>query len=247
MPGTVNLSTMVTRCRRRADMENTTFVTDAEIQEMVEASLGELIDLLIMYSGDSSWMSARTSGQDTTAGTETYTVYTNNVDMVEADIYKVLGVEVQFQGKWRRLKRWSHWQNSLLEDISGWNHENAVRYKFNWQPTMGSEAQISFEPTPQGVHSFRVIYIPYPADWSDAGFTNFLGYTGWEEYIICDVAMKMLEKEESDVTHLARRLQIQRDRLQHHAQTMSMGEGHSVRDVHLDAEYTDIHLPWYTA
>lgn len=244
MPGTVNLSTMVTRVRRRADMENTDFVSDAEIEEYVEASFGELVDLLIMYSGDATWMSTVTGGQSTVAGTETYSIYTNDVDMIDADVYKVLGVEVKFDGKWRRIGNFKHWQNSWLEDQSGWSGPGSVKYKVQWQTTLGSEATITFEPAPSAVHEFRVLYIPYPADWSTGGFTNFLGYTGWEEYIIVDAAMKCLEKEESDVSHLARRMEIQRDRLTHHAQSMNMGEGSIIRDIYGGVIYDEDHLRW---
>ncbi len=246
MPGTVNLATMVTRVRRRADMENTTFVTDAEIEEYVEASLGELIDLML-EEGGGDWMLTATQGQSTAAGTDTYQIYTNDIDMANANVYKVLGVEVQFNGKWRRLRRFSHWQGSRLEDLSGWTSENSVYYKVLWQPTMGADAKIQFEPAPQGVHTFRVLYIPYPSDWSSGGFTNFLGFTGWEEYVIVDAAMKCLEKEESDTKHLMVRLARLQERIRHHAKTMNYGEGDAIRDVSANTIFGDDLLPWETA
>ena len=36
-----------TRARRRADMENSTFVTDAEIQDYLNSSIAELHDFMV--------------------------------------------------------------------------------------------------------------------------------------------------------------------------------------------------------
>jgi hypothetical protein len=58
-------------------------------------------------------------------------------------------------------------------------------------------SNMKFVPQPSGVQTIRVWYAPQAADLSSDSDT-FQGINGWEEYIIVDVCIKMLTKEESD-------------------------------------------------
>jgi hypothetical protein len=53
MPGYRELADIVLQVRRRSDMVNTNFVTDAEIEQYVQDSWGEYIDLMIENGGES--------------------------------------------------------------------------------------------------------------------------------------------------------------------------------------------------
>ncbi len=52
----VSLADLITRCRQRADMVNTQFVTDPEITGYLNESLGELYDLIIQNAGNEFFM-----------------------------------------------------------------------------------------------------------------------------------------------------------------------------------------------
>lgn len=245
MPGTVTIADMRTRVRRRADMENSSFVSDTELDEYIEGSYGELVDLILEHGGG-DFMAASTPANPTVAGTDSYSIYSNVGDLTEALIYRVLGVEVQFNGKWRRIGRFMHWQRVSREDQNGWASQHSVKYSINWLPGPGENANIQFEPTPQAVHQFRVIYIPYPADWSTGGFTTFQGFTGWDEYIVIDAAMKCLEKEESDIQALLLRKQLMTQRIRQAVSNMNFGEGYSLRDMYEGDYIGPESLPWTT-
>lgn len=250
MPGVKTQAELVTLVRQRCDNVNTTFVTDAEIQTYLEGSLGELLDLVIEEGGADHFL-AVTPTISTVAGTEEYTIYSNDDPSTVAPIYKVVAVEAQFGGKWRRLANYAFWQRLSLEDTSGWSNEHSTFYRINFQFLGGTSAsarpgaKIRFIPTPQAVHSVRVVYIQYPGDWSNGDFTGLQSYSGWSEMIVCDAAAKILEKEESDSSHLLARKAVAMDRIRHHARTMNHGEGDSIRDMY--ESYQIDHLPWRTS
>jgi len=239
MPGPVTLAELTTQVRRRADMENTQFVTDVEIQAYLEGSLGELWDIVLEEGGGDHYVMT-TPTDSTAAGTQDYILYSNLTSQVVAPVYRVLGVEALFSGKWRRLRRFSFWETAKAEDISGWSDESMVQYRVYFPGVGGSTdstragAVVRFIPTPQAVHSFRVRYVQYPPDWSDGDFAAFQSYSGWDEFIVCDAAAKCLEKEESSAQHLYMRKAAALDRIRHASRSMNHGEGHQMRDVYED-------------
>lgn len=202
MPGAVALSDLVTRVRRRADLENTTFVTDSEVEEEVEQSLGALYDLVIGVNGGGFWQQV-TEANPTAAGTATYTPLQTVGDQTEAQIYKVLAVEVQWDGEWRKILPYQVGEELTREDLEGWSHYSHIRYRrllaarTEGPVNTTNFTQIRFIPTPQAVHSYRVRYIPIPGDWSSLGSSyKFQGFSGWDEWVVCDAAAKFLEKGE---------------------------------------------------
>jgi hypothetical protein len=68
-------------------------------------------------------------------------------------------------------------------------------------------SNIVFEPSPSNNLSIRLTYVPRFTDLSSDTDT-FDGINGWEDYVIIDAAIKMLAKEESDVSTL---YQMKRD------------------------------------
>lgn len=251
MPGFVQLGELTTRVRRRADMVNSTFCTDAEIEEYIEHSFGDLFDLIIESSGARHWI-AITGGTDTVAGTAAYTDLEITAEL-PAQIYKVIGVDVQWNGKWRSIKpagSMADWNRG--EDGTGWTSWEEIRYFFYQaasltdvtEPGTGLEQVIRFYPTPQGVHTFRVRFIPYPNDWSSAPLSYLQSYSGWDDWIVCDAAAKCLEKEESfaHADRLMRRRDQLSDRIRWHARTMNEETQGRIRDVYDDEG--DVGYPW---
>lgn len=247
MAGAVTLATLVTRVRQRSDQVGTTFVTDSELQDYISSSVGDLYDLIL--SVNSSLYEVVTDTNSTVAGTQVYTPLRTGA--TEAVIYKILGVEILWDGEWRRIEPYAAPNHLSLEDQTGWVHFTEVFY----HPVMAASVEgpvdtvagynldISFIPTPQSVESFRVRYVPAPGNWASlGGGYNFQGFSGWEDWVINDVAAKVAEKEES--FELADRLLSRRDRaevrIRWAAATMDTTSQSRVRD--LDEERRMVHI-----
>jgi len=223
MPGFVSLADLVTRVRRRSSHENSLFVSDAEVEEYVEQSLGALYDLVIESNGPAFW-------QDTSAPTQTVPgefLYLPGDDP-PIDIYKIIAVEVLWDGKYRKVRGIRY---------------RALYPKVPTGPIVGSALggagyrHIRFIPTPQAEHTFRVRYIPVPADWSTNPTYSFTGLSGWDEWIVCDAAAKVLEKEESleQAQYLIARREAAADRIRWATSTMNEDGQGRVRDLDEEA------------
>lgn len=225
---------MTTQVRRRADMENTAFVTDEEIQQYIQDSYGELYDLII--ESNPTFYQATSGTITTVEGTDTYTV-PETVE-TDANMYKVVGVDVQFNGVWRSIRPFRSYQLNVLNDQTSWADRYSVFYQMVGPKRQvgaaisdADQRQIRFIPSPPSGQSARVHYIPYPDNLA-AGSIDFQSFTGWDEYIICDAAAKCLEKEESHeaADRLLARKMAAAARIRYQAQTMNDDDPGSVRD-----------------
>lgn len=241
MPGTVALSDLVTRVRRRADMENSTFCSDLEIQEYIEQSYGALYDLMIA-SGAGEMIATQTQAHTTVANTAEYTIYDDGDGASDvAKVYKIIKVTAQFDGKYRPIKPGQlHDYFSHADRDGQWSDRRDVRYVSLLVSDDGLassapfERNIAFYPTPPAGYSFKVFYIPYPIDWSDNSAYVMQGYSGWEEYVVCDAAAKCLEKEESDPTFLLTRRDQAAQRVLRHMATMNHDYAGKVRNIDIE-------------
>jgi hypothetical protein len=91
------------------------------------------------------------------------------------------------------------------------NGNNYLRYRL-----LGS--QIKFVPVPNTTDTIKLWYVPAITDLSTDGST-LDGVNGWEEYIVIDVAIKALMKEESDVSALMVAKQQIKERIEKGAMT----------------------------
>ena len=224
MPGLVSLDTLRTKAKQRADMENSDFVSDTEWATYIQDSMGELFDLCIEGAGE-DWFTNATTAQNTVAGTASYTLTPPS-----GTIYKIVLVQTVFNGVTRPIRRAVGvigFQTNLLAGQSGWADEQTTFYRTTHK--QGGDVEITFYPTPDSERPFQVIYVPSPTD-IDNGSNLFQGFSGWDEYIVVDAAMKALEKEESNTQALMMRKAQLRERILHHAQTLNMGEGASIVD-----------------
>ena len=219
-------------------MENSTFCTDTEIEEYIEQSMGALEDLVIESSGAQLYQD-QTATQVTAAGTADYIPIDGSQNPY--NIYRILGVDVLWGGYWRPVKMYEQADFLSEEETSGWNDWSEVSYNTTIGTSNGpivatasNHRIFHFLPTPQAVHSWRVRYIPYPGDWSTLGAGNtFQGYTGWDEWIVCDAAAKCLEKEESyeQADRLIKRRDERGDQIRWAAVTMDGNDQGRIRDL----------------
>ena len=181
----VTLSEFRLRSRQRADMVNSKFIADSELNSFINASYGELYDLLVNTRGENYYVNAYNF--TTSVNNDTYAL--------PADFFKLMGVDYVTSSTQAITLKAFRWQerNRFREPFY-----NVRNYNLMYQ-VRGNN--LVFIPTPNGNQQIRLWYIPRHADLildSDA----FDGINGWEEYIVIDAAIKMRVKEESPVEEL---------------------------------------------
>ena len=239
-------------------MVNSTFCSDAEINEYIQSSYGEYYDLLIESIGPQHFLSSlqgvTTAGDaDLELAQVSGSGVGENLDntLHPVDIYKILRVEATINGVVGRLRPTTIAQREETVNVTGgWTDHHRVGY-FLYTDINGTGSRqhqvMHFEPTPQAAHTITIFYIPAAptliesqSSFSSPTFPAFpeaaiLTFTNWSEYIVVDAAMKCLEKEESDTTALMMRKEALRQRIVWHGNTMNADDAGSVRD--LDSEY----------
>lgn len=189
------LSDLKTRARQTADMVNSQFITDAELLNYINSAYFELYDKLVGLYEDYFI----TSTTFTLAASATYTL--------AADFYKLRGLEYQNSSSdYVTLDRFN-WEdrNRGRQAYRMFGDTPALRYR-----VVGSTIHV--EPADQCAGTYQVWYIPsLTALAVDADVVNTqMTRNGWDEYIVVDAAIRMLEKEGNDD---ARPLQLRKQML----------------------------------
>lgn len=178
-------------------MENTLFVSDAEIQAMIQESYLEAYELMIEAGGIERFVSQAVS-ITTAAGTAAYPIYETGQTAVP--VYKAVKCMVLTGGTAKALKPMAR-SESLAEGVQGIRGV-PERYAVTGPTILRASASIltqsvALDPTPDGAYTILFYYIPLPPDLTTSSTQNMLGLFGMTEFIVCDVAAKCLEKEES--------------------------------------------------
>lgn len=213
---TVTLGQLKTQSRQRADMENSTFISDAELTSLINSSAAELYDLLIGVYEDYKISSSTVS---VVANTDTYTL--------PADFYKLRGVDLVLDslGNAVTLKPFNFSERNAYMFTPTWNVVGLAYLRYHMQGN-----SIRFVPVPNTTASVKLWYIPaitrlvIDADTLD-------GVNGFEEYVIVDAAIKMRVKEESDVQELMAAKMGLKQRIESMAAARDAGQPETVSDI----------------
>lgn len=211
-----------TESRQRADMENSTFVTDSELNNYINNSISELHDILIQaYDGD-YYINEITF--QTSSNQESYELST----IIPADdFYKLRGVDAKLNNsEWFTLQPFSFNERNRRQNFGAWRYLGIsnVRYRI-----VGST--IRFTPVPDDNIEVRMWYIPTAVELT-ADTDTLKDLNNFSEYIIVDAAIKMLQKEESDVSVLMAQKADLKRRIEEAANNRDAGMGESVSDVY---------------
>lgn len=190
------LATLRTRVRERANMENSTFVSDSELNRYINYSINDLRDKMIIKTGEEYF--ADTEPYTLVDGTEEYSL--------PADFYKVISCQVLGDnGLYFPLKRFEYAeQNEYARPL--YYRSADIRYRIR-----GSKLVIN-PATNIGGRVIRLIYVPLPPELTQDSDT-LEGFNGWDEYVILLSAIKCLQKEEQDVADLKQELMVMDARL----------------------------------
>lgn len=218
----ISLLQLRTQSRQRADMEGSNFVTDAELNEYINNSISELHDILIQaYDGDYYIKEVEFQTQSQQDEYQFVSIFPDN------DFYKLRGVDAKLNGsEWFTLQPFQFNERNRRQNFGAWRYLGVsnVRYRL-----VGST--IRFTPVPDDNIDVRVWYIPVAKVLSDD--TDTLGdLNNFSEYIIVDAAIKMMQKEESDVTVLLTQKAALKRRIEEAANNRDAGMGESVSDIY---------------
>jgi hypothetical protein len=224
---TLTLANLITGVRRRADMEGSTFVSDAEIVDYINVAMAEVHDILVTkfedYYVSSQQYTLPGSGSGLTAG----------LFALPSTFYKCLGVDFDAGGITYRLKPYS------FQERATYNSPGVVSSMISNTMYHIQGESIKFIPAPAASGTATLWYVPEPVYFS-AGSTSATIESvaaqvakGYEEYVVIDAAIKCLQKEESDVQVLLVQKQQQLQRIEQAAGKRDAGESYSITDVNV--------------
>lgn len=219
----ITLAQLRTRSRERADMKESTFVEDSELNYYINSSIAELHDILVESYGQDYFLNSTTF--TTTAGQSEYNI---SSIITTNDFYKLRGVDAKINAaEWTGLKNFNFNERNKLANSSSivWNYNGSnVRYRL-----VGSK--LMFAPTPDGSTEIKIWYIPKSTTLvNDSDTFDDINY--YAEYVIVDAAIKMLNKEESDVSVLMAQKDELKRRIESSAANRDAGESESIQDVY---------------
>lgn len=220
---TITLAELQLQSRQRADMVNSEFVSDSELTSYINNSAAELYDLLCEAYGSDYYVE---SEEGTTVADQA------DYDLPD-DFYELKAVDLQTDASnWVNVQRFNfnerNRNDSAGNSVLGYT---ACRYRL-----VGN--QLKFSPVPPPSSTYRVWYVPTSPALSAASDT-LEQLNGYSEYIIVDVAIKMLQKEESDVrVLLAQKMALQK-RITDKAQNRDANQATTITDI--EAEDNDLY------
>lgn len=188
MAAAVSLTSMIQSVRRRANIENqTSFITDQEITEYLNAGLASLYDLLVQAGGQPWFRSSYTFA--TTGNTATYPL--------PADFYELVSVDVQLGSVGGiptiSAKPYMEYERNRYKYMPGWLYGTPVYYRLQGQ-------NISFIPVPNSAFSVTLNYYPTFTKLT-SGNDAFDGVNGWEEYAIWKAVADCRGKGDEDPSY----------------------------------------------
>lgn len=229
--GVMTLSQVRLLAYQLADRVNSQFVTVPECNTYINQSYFELYDILVSSYGDEYY--SATPYEFSTDG------LLQQYDM-PADFYKLLGVDLGLNSgdnAWLTLKHFNFIDRNLYyfpQLTSTYAGVYNLRYR-----VVGNS--IMFIPVPSANQLIRLWYVPKMT--SLLADTDMLdGISGWTEYVVVDTAIKILAKEESDVSVLMIRKQALIDRIQSMAQNRDIGEPQTISETR---KWSDFNGPGY--
>lgn len=235
MSTTMTLTQLIQAVRQRSDMVNSQFVTDSEVTSYINQSYFELYDLLVQSYGDDYYVAPALQFQ-TDGSTFLYPLPDGTLYSGAPAFYKLLGVDLELAN-----------QTDSFVTIKNFMFGDRNRYAVpNFQSFYGvtnmryrlQGNSLWLTPIPASGQTIQIWYVPRlnqlvnPSDTAD-------GISGWTEYIICDGAIKCMQKEESDCSVLVGQKADLIKRIESASENRNAGDPPRV----VDTQYNDFWWP----
>lgn len=192
----VTLSSLRTQVRERADMQNSLFVSDAELDVYINNSAWELYDIVISKFEDQFIYTDSVTGLPPEY---TITDTAQNWFTLPSNFYKLRGVDRRLDSSsdsWFSLSKWNFAERNAFLDrgVRALYGVSSAMYRVLGQ-------KVSILPQSDSAGTYRLWFIPKMTE-----ITSLIDLDPsiemWSEYVVVDSAMKCLIKEESDVSEL---------------------------------------------
>lgn len=207
----VTLAQLRTQARQRADMVYSQNISDAELNVYLNSSACELYDLLVCDYEDYYL----TSVNFTLANGDGYTL--------PSDFYKLRGLDFSSGGNWIALDSFNFNERNRNGNLPYTSTYAGLKYRI-----LGDTLTITPENSCAG--DYRLWYIPQLQTLVNDG-DSFTTLQRWEEYVVVDACIKMLAKEQDDVSvHMAQK-QALIQRIKAAAPNRDAGAGERITDV----------------
>lgn len=208
MASTVTLSSLKTQVRQRADMQNTQFVTDAELTLYINSAIQELYDMLVEAAEDYYTISSSIVCDGIA---NSYTV--------PVDFYKLMGIDYTVGNDPIPMEKYTFLDRNRYST----SDNRIIRYRL-------IKNAIIFQPVP-AAQTMTLWYIP-AFTFLSADADVFDGINGWEDFVVCDAAIKCKMKEEADVSELLLEKKGIEDRIEAMRFSRDQGTPERVGDVY---------------
>lgn len=157
------LTEMILEVRQRADMVNSTFVTDLEITRWINLGITKLYDMLIKANGQDYYLRC-------------YTTTTSSADPTVSlphDFHSILTVRINQSSGFTTLDRIQlRSELDFLDNTTAYAGTEPARYMFQGQ------TRLRFLPNPTGSRSIQIWYVPLAPSLSSSVDTVSLTVTG---------------------------------------------------------------------
>jgi len=200
----ITLTQLRNRCLSRADMANSNFRNTEELDFLITTSLDELYDHLV-GSYEDYFVQEMTI--NIASGQDSY--------LFAADVYKLLGVDTNTGAGYEEIDPYVF---SDRNTIIGYDH---LRYRW-----LGKS--LKFLPKEHAAGEYRIYYIPrLVLDGEDIP-PELEQYI---DYVVIDVAIKLLQQEESDPSVLMAQKAEMKQRIKSMAANRDAGNPLTVRQT----------------
>ena len=220
----ITLSELRLRARERADMVDSQFVEQNELDFYINSSVAELHDILVQSYGEDYFV--KKAVFNTVSQQDEYllsTIITDN------DFYKLRGIDAKTNGDdYFTLQRFNFNERNRFQHSGAWDHLGITNIRYR---ILGSK--ILFSPVPDRDLEVRIWYVPEAAKLvNDAD--EFEDFNQYAEYVVVDAAIKMLQKEESDVTVLMAQKEELKRRIEVASNNRDIESPESIQDIYIE-------------
>ena len=221
----IRFDTLSTRAKRRADMVNSSFVSEDEIKDYLNSSIAELYDFLVKSYEDYFVVTHQYNVPIASTGADLPT--DDAVTYPSGEFYKALGVDYNSGGITSTLRAYSFSERNIYNTpYSVIDRLAEPMYKIE-----GSKIKLIPEDSQSG--TITLYYVPVAPAFTDTTASATINFVipGFVEYVIVATAIRMLMKEESDVSALERERQQLASRIIRAISTRDASGSFAIRDV----------------
>lgn len=215
----ITLDEIKLQARQRADMVNNPFIGEGELTSYINNSIAELHDLLSEAYGSEYFVKSITGS--ITSGTDSYAL--------PADFYELKGVDLRMGGQdWLNVQRFNFNERNRFADFNVWDIVGLtnVRYRIVGQ-------NIVFNPVPSASAEYKLWYVPVATKLVE-GSDELQDFNAYSEYVIVDVAIKMLQKQEDDVSVLMLQKEKLEKRIREKSANRDANDAPTISDIYAE-------------